>query len=700
MTKILRHRDVRGKVSMVALVLGTGAILGASVCTTPVFAQDTAAQKTSPQVNHDWPELRGDPTRRGVSDEKINPPLSLLWRFSAGAQQNNQCAPAVVGDTVYYAARVRTDRGGTVFAVDTATGSKKWQYPNDDNGLPEKAIFLTAPLVADGKLYIGSSDGHMYVLDANTGNRIVRLKTGRSINSAATMDGGILYFGSDDGTFYALDPKTGTYMWNQPYQVRDGINSAPIITEGMIFFTTNDNTVHAIREATGLGRWTYRTPGRVPDNGIVYSDNTLYVPAGRNILAIQPNSGLPRWIRTLPDDVLAPPVADGDTIYVIVRNSRKEGSDLYAIRASNGRDLWEKPAELPVSPAAAPTLVGNVMYIPTNENQLLAVSRDDGKVLWEYYTEISSNLPLPQRTITGANGQGGFPGGGAGRGGQGGFPGGGGAPGGGGFPGGGGGQGGFPGGGAPGGFPGGGGGAPGGGFPGGGGGQGGGGFAGQGNGGRGGQGNGGRGGRRGRTRITDPHDDVSLTAPIAVANGTLYVLGDDGSLSAFRADAPDSTGPEFSQLYPPVGYAVNGQPPVTIAAKITDIGSGVNPDSFVVKLDDTKVKADFDLTRNLLIYVTRDSGKIIDTALTDGRHTVSITASDYRGNKTERTWSFIVNNSLPIQRRQAPVARTAGNTTAPTTGSRISRSRRGNTGNGDTGGDTGDTSPNGPDTNP
>ncbi|MDX1932120.1 MAG: PQQ-binding-like beta-propeller repeat protein [Capsulimonadales bacterium] len=642
MTNILRRRADSGLASLTVL-FGAGAILGVAGIA-PVHAQgDEAPAASALNGRRDWPELRGGVTRRSISDETIKPPLSLLWRFSAGAQRNNPCSPAIVGDTAYYAARARSDRGGTVFAVDVRTGARKWQFPNDDNGLLENAIFLTAPLVQDEKVFIGASNGYMYVLNARTGAQIIRFKTGRPINSSPTLYDKVLYFGSNDGTFYALNPESGNYVWNQQYRVRDGINSAPIISDGMIFFTTNDNTIHALRQSTGVGRWTIRTPGRMPNDGLAYSDNTLFAPAGRNLLAIQPNSGLTRWTRTLPDDVLVAPIANGNTIYTLVRNSREEGAILYALRANNGRDLWAKPVALPLAPAAAPTMVGNVMYIPTNQNQVMAVSTEDGKLLWSYYVNLSSNLPLRRDTQNnrfGGGGGGGFGGDESGGGARGGF-------GGGGFAGGGGG-----------------------------------GFAGGGGQNRGGGGNtggqgnfAGQGNRRGQR--SDNSDDVSLTAPIAVANGTLFVIGDDGSLSAFRSDAPDATGPELAELYPPAGFSVSGQPPVTLAAKITDIGSGVDPNSFVVKLDDARVAAQYDPSRSLLIYVTKDSGKIVDQPLTDGRHVISITATDYRGNKTEQSWSFIVNNSLPPQTRRAPVARTARNTESTGNPQRNRRGRRG-----------------------
>ena len=44
-------------------------------------------------------------------------------------------------------------------------------------------------------------------------------------------------------------------------------------------------------------------------------------------------------------------------------------------------------------------------------------------------------------------------------------------------------------------------------------------------------------------------------APIA-ADGALYVVSDDGTLSAFRPDAPDNVAPQLTQLVPDAGATV------------------------------------------------------------------------------------------------------------------------------------------------
>ena len=53
--------------------------------------------------------------------------------------------------------------------------------------------------------YFGSADGHLYAVDARTGERRWRFRAppGWMRSSPAVADG-VIYFGSDDGNLYAV----------------------------------------------------------------------------------------------------------------------------------------------------------------------------------------------------------------------------------------------------------------------------------------------------------------------------------------------------------------------------------------------------------------------------------------------------------------------------------------------------------------
>jgi len=126
------------------------------------------------------------------------------------------------------------------------------------------------------------------------------------------------------------------------------------------------------------------------------------------------------------------------------------------------------------------------------------------------------------------------------------------------------------------------------------------------------------------------------SAPI-VAAGTLFVVSDDGSLTAFRSDAPGNIAPQFTQVFPESGATVRGDG-LTYGALVVDEGSGINPATVSLKVDgEVDAKAAYYAGQNA-VYNTPT------TPLKEGEHKITLKAGDWRGNVTTQTWSFTVSD--------------------------------------------------------
>jgi polyvinyl alcohol dehydrogenase (cytochrome) len=122
-----------------------------------------------------------------------------------------------------------TVNGGIWSALDAGTGKIIWQTPDPSSFLPLKGLMLHAlwgvglgpgffgvdmgPVtVANGVMFAGSMDqeGHMYGLDAHTGDILWSFASGGSVMSAPAVVDGVVYWGSgydkgfNNNTFYAF----------------------------------------------------------------------------------------------------------------------------------------------------------------------------------------------------------------------------------------------------------------------------------------------------------------------------------------------------------------------------------------------------------------------------------------------------------------------------------------------------------------
>jgi polyvinyl alcohol dehydrogenase (cytochrome) len=89
----------------------------------------------------------------------------------------------------------------------------KWAF-----GFPGQSIAVAQPVVAGGRLFLGSGDGTVYSLDAKTGCEYWTFKApvmARTAISIEAMEQGryAVYFGDVKANVYALDAATGKLLW-------------------------------------------------------------------------------------------------------------------------------------------------------------------------------------------------------------------------------------------------------------------------------------------------------------------------------------------------------------------------------------------------------------------------------------------------------------------------------------------------------
>lgn len=83
-----------------------------------------------------------------------------LWRYEDGGPMSTVRSSALVaGDCAYFG----TYSSGTLYSVKISDGSLNWKYVFPEIEAGWYSLVEATPLVRDGKLYVGSEDGHFYV---------------------------------------------------------------------------------------------------------------------------------------------------------------------------------------------------------------------------------------------------------------------------------------------------------------------------------------------------------------------------------------------------------------------------------------------------------------------------------------------------------------------------------------------------------
>lgn len=204
------------------------------------------------------------------------------WERSVG--EHVAGSVAVADGTVYAVAA--NEASGSLVALEAATGERRWAVELD--GSPE-----TRPAVADGSVYLAqegalrafSTDGTpTYRVDLRTtGEAAIRYSRG---GSAPAVAHGSVYFGAPDGHVYAVDAATGEREWS--FWTWGGVSSDPVVAGDTVYVASDDTFVYALDAATGTRRWEFDTTGH-PDGagGAVVGDLLFVAMEGDGLLALE-----------------------------------------------------------------------------------------------------------------------------------------------------------------------------------------------------------------------------------------------------------------------------------------------------------------------------------------------------------------------------------------------------------------------------
>jgi len=309
--------------------------------------------------------------------------------------------------------------------------AQNWHYKT--NG-----AIRSTPLVAGGKVYIGSSDHFLYCLDTS-GRQLWKFETENGVHSSPALYNGTLFFndrnnnlyavkaadgklqwkrqlgqtaayewsfdyyiasplavdktiytGSGDGNLYALDAQTGNIKWK--YSAGAIIRSTPAYDNGKLFIGDFAGRVYNINAADGKLNWIFKTNGDTMRNEAYGFDRMAVVAApavAGNVVVVgdragylyglNKNSGDQLWQYDYYVSWIISSVAIKDSIVV---TGTSDGAFINALNLFTGREIWRLQTQAPVW--ASPIINNNVAICPGNDGVVYGIDLFNGKELWRY----------------------------------------------------------------------------------------------------------------------------------------------------------------------------------------------------------------------------------------------------------------------------------------------------------------------------
>ena len=272
------------------------------------------------------------------------------------------------------------------------TLNEAWSVDIGDGSDGEERL-ASSPVVADGRVFVIDARSVVSAYDAGNGNRLWRRDLTPDEDDEGHIPGGIAY---DGGRIYistgfaeaiALDARSGAEVWRR--RISSPARAAPTVRGGRVFVLTVDNKLFALAAKTGKGLWNHSgaaesasllgSASPAVDTGVIVIPYT-----SGDLVALKADSGRLLWQDTLSSikrtDVMSNlahirgrPVIDRGRVFAISHAGQMAAFDL-----RSGRRLWQKE----VGGLESPWVVGDYIFLITNDAEIAALSRDTGRIHW------------------------------------------------------------------------------------------------------------------------------------------------------------------------------------------------------------------------------------------------------------------------------------------------------------------------------
>jgi len=266
-----------------------------------------------------------------------------------------------------------------------------------------------APVVEAGFAYAASGDGDLVKLDATNGKQLWHAKITEKLTGGVGVGGSLVLVGTQKGVVYAYD-LSGKLQWMS--RLSSEVLSAPRYYDGMVVVRTGDSRIYGINADDGSRKWVYdrtspaltvrSSAGVVVDGGAVYAGF-----AGGKLAAIRADNGKLLWEASVAQpkgvteieriaDITSLPMVDGPLVYAVAYQGR-----IAAVDRASGRVVWNRD----ISSLTGLSHEDARIYVSHAIGSIYALDYTTGKTFWRQAAlknrQPTAPLPMGDRVAVG-----------------------------------------------------------------------------------------------------------------------------------------------------------------------------------------------------------------------------------------------------------------------------------------------------------
>lgn len=269
---------------------------------------------------------------------------------------------------------------------------RAWQA-DAGTGTSAARLVIAEPVVAGKRVFTIDAANEVSAFDMESGRNLWRRELTVKGGDQDHMSGGLafgeglLFSAAGFGHVVALNPADGTVRWRT--DVSGPVRAAPAVSGGRVFVVTVDNKTHALDAEDGKILWSHdaltETVSLLGGASPAMDGGVLIVPySSGDLVALRVDNGRMLWsdslavarrtdaISTLAQ-IRGRPVIDRGRVYAM-----SHGEMTVALDLRTGRRLWERQ----LGGLSNPWIAGDFIFALTRSNDLVCLSRNDGRIVW------------------------------------------------------------------------------------------------------------------------------------------------------------------------------------------------------------------------------------------------------------------------------------------------------------------------------
>nr|WP_137676090.1 PQQ-binding-like beta-propeller repeat protein [Parerythrobacter lutipelagi] len=176
---------------------------------------------------------------------------------------------------------------------------------------------------------------------------------------------------------------------------RRRLAAAPVIGDGKLFVVGTDGMVHAFDAQSGARRWTYRMKidedqsASAFGGGASFAAGRVYATSGvGEVVALDANSGAEIWTAKPAGPLRGSPTIAFNSVFVMTQDNQ-----IHALNTADGKTLWDESgstAQAGVFGVAAPSAAQGTVVAGYSSGELVAYRYENGRTLWSDALALTS----------------------------------------------------------------------------------------------------------------------------------------------------------------------------------------------------------------------------------------------------------------------------------------------------------------------